>query len=432
MAGSSFRRGCNVTSRAICFLLTVCLAGLCPRAAYADKLRITSEPSGATVEVEGKTGTTPFEADFPGAYFRPPLTLLSKRLSHPMTARITLEGYVAKEIALTEGQKEWVSSSGHKRYPYYLFRSLSFHVRLEPMGEAADDALEVSVAGEKGAVPKLANEELVQRAKLAVVHLKAGEKQGSGFFVTESGVIVTNAHVAREGNDLVAVLASGQQLTAQVIYVDDELDVALLKARGTHFPHLTLAEASAVEQGEDVIAVGNPGGGMNFSVTKGIVSAVGKFTPAGPGTWIQTDAAINPGNSGGPLVNARGEAIGINTQKLVQEGVSGIGFALSSSDLLAVLKRVYPKKADMKKMSAGTVDEPTNRSDLQVATVVFSAPEGAEIWVDHEFAGNIPSTLRLSAGQHLVVVKVRGRADLIRTVRLTTGSLINLNPPASD
>jgi S1-C subfamily serine protease len=412
------------------FLCVFGCAALFAPSAFADKLRITSEPSGATVEVEGKTGTTPFEADFPGAYFRPPLTLLSKRLSHPMTARITLEGYVTKEIALTEGQKEWVSSSGHKRYPYYLFRSLSFHVQLEPLGEAA--AFEVAVAGEKGASPRIANEELVQRAKLTVVHLKAGEKQGSGFFVTDSGVIVTNAHVAREQNELVAVLASGQQLTVQVVYVDDELDVAFLKARGTHFPHLTLAEASVVEQGEDVIAVGNPGGGMNFSVTKGIVSAVGKFAPAGPGTWIQTDASINPGNSGGPLVNSRGEAIGINTQKLVQEGVSGIGFALSSSDLLAVLKRAYPKKADMKKMSAAPVEEPTKRSDLEVATVVFSAPEGAEIWVDSEFAGNIPSTLKLSAGQHLVVVKVRGRADTIRRVRLMAGSLINLNPPASD
>ena len=71
---------------------------------------------------------------------------------------------------------------------------------------------------------------------------------------------------------------------------------------------------------------------MLFSVTKGIVSAVGKFPNAGPGTWIQTDAAINPGNSGGPLLNSRGEVIGINTQKLMKKDVSGIGFALSATD----------------------------------------------------------------------------------------------------
>ena len=86
----------------------------------------------------------------------------------------------------------------------------------------------------------------------------------------------------------------------------------------------------------------------------------------------------------------------------------------------------------MKKMSAGTVDEPASRADLQTATVVFTTPEGAEIWIDHAFAGNVPSTLKLSVGEHLVVVKVRGRADTIRNVRLTAGSLVNLNPLAPD
>jgi S1-C subfamily serine protease len=72
------------------------------------------------------------------------------------------------------------------------------------------------------------------------------------------------------------------------------------------------------------------------------VSAVGKFAAAGPGTWIQTDAPINPGNSGGPLLNTRGEVIGLNTQKLIKKNVTGIGFALSAEDLLDVLHRFYP------------------------------------------------------------------------------------------
>src|SRR5262249_29394168 len=222
-----------------------------------------------------------------------------------------------------------------------------------------------------------------------------------------TGVIATNAHLARDEDSLVAVLASGQQLPVQVVYIDSDLDLALLKAKGTHFPHLTLAEATSVEQGEDVIAVGNPGGGMTFSVTKGIVSAVGKFAPAGPGTWIQTDASINPGNSGGPLVNARGEAIGINTQKVVKEGVNGIGFALSTTDLLGVLKRFYPKKSEMKKMAAGVGDgTPSASAPEQTAAVLFTSPEGAEIWVDRRFYGNIPSTLKLPPGDHLIVVRV--------------------------
>src|SRR5262249_1974646 len=231
------------------------------------------------------------------------------------------------------------------------------------------------------------------------------ERQGSGFFVTETGVIATNAHLALEEENLVAVLASGQELPVQVLYVDSDLDVALVKARGTHFPYLTLA--SSVEQGEDVIAVGNPGAGMTFSVTKGIVSAVGKFAPAGPGTWIQTDASINPGNSGGPLVNSRGEAIGINTQKVAAGGVNGIGLALSATDLLGVLRRFYPKKSEMKKMAAGVGDgTPSASAPEQTAAVLFTSPEGAEIWVDRRFYGNIPSTLKLPPGDHLIVVRV--------------------------
>ena len=98
-------------------LLLVLVFGLLgvPRAC-ADKLRITSNPPGATVEIDGRTGTTPFEMDFPGGYFHDPLSLLSRHLNRPLVARITLEGYLPKEIELTLGPREWVSSSGHKRF----------------------------------------------------------------------------------------------------------------------------------------------------------------------------------------------------------------------------------------------------------------------------------------------------------------------------
>jgi serine protease Do len=93
----------------------------------------------------------------------------------------------------------------------------------------------------------------------------------------------------------------------QKSYIDADLDIALAKVDAPSpdfvFPSLALADATLVKQGESVLAIGNPGDAMLFSVTKGIVSAVGKFASAGPGTWIQTDAPINPGNSGGPLVN---------------------------------------------------------------------------------------------------------------------------------
>jgi S1-C subfamily serine protease len=85
-----------------------------------------------------------------------------------------------------------------------------------------------------------------------------------------------------------------------------------------------------------------PGGYFHKTITKGIVSAVGKFSAAGPGIWIQTDANVNPGNSGGPLLNVHGQVIGINTLKLARKNVSGIGFAISATDLLTVLRKFYP------------------------------------------------------------------------------------------
>jgi S1-C subfamily serine protease len=82
--------------------------------------------------------------------------------------------------------------------------------------------------------------------------------------------------------------------------------------------------------------------GIGFFITTTGVSAIGRFDAAGPSIWIQTDAPINPGNSGGPLLNSHGEVIGINSQKLIKKNVTGIGFALSASDLLEILHRFYP------------------------------------------------------------------------------------------
>src|SRR6267154_3596714 len=320
----------------------------CPAPIFADKLQITSNPSGATVELDGvAVGSTPFEKDFPGGYFRKTRTSMGSRLEHPVVARISLSGYATRELKLTEGPMNWISLNGRNRGEYWLFKSDHFSVDLLPISETFTGAIiaKVSDAG-VGLQPELSLEELVRQAKPAVVYLKGLESSGSGFFVTGTGVIVTNAHLARGEETLHTLLPTGRELEGKVVYIDADLDIALVKVPSApteiELPHLTLADASTVHQGESVIAIGNPGDAMLFSVTKGIVSAVGKFPSAGPGTWIQTDTPINPGNSGGPLLNAHGEVIGINTQKLIKKNVAGIGFALSATDLLEVLRRFYP------------------------------------------------------------------------------------------
>src|SRR5690242_15327307 len=127
---------------------------------------------------------------------------------------------------------------------------------------------------------------------------------------------------------------------------------------------------------------------MLFSVTKGIVSAVGKFGDAGPGTWIQTDAPINPGNSGGPLLDTRGEVIGINTLKLIKKNVTEIGFALSATDLLHVLQRFYPNVSTATSAKSegsapgtaatsagGVVSTETNGANSPISAATGSQPE---------------------------------------------------------
>jgi serine protease Do len=118
---------------ALCAILTLFL---CPCRALADKLQITSTPSGATVELDGViVGTTPFEKDFPGGYFHKTRTSMGSRLEHPLAARISLPGYGGKELKLTEGPINWISLNGRNRGEYWLFKSDHFHVELKAISE---------------------------------------------------------------------------------------------------------------------------------------------------------------------------------------------------------------------------------------------------------------------------------------------------------
>ena len=442
-----------MASRSRLRLCPLILLLACPAHALADKLRISSNPSGATVEINGvNVGTTPFEIDYPGGYFHKTRTSFGTRLEHPMVARISLAGYTTKELTLTEGPMLWVSLYGRVRAEYWLLKSNHFEVELQPITETFTGAVSAEISGASLELkPQLSRDELIRRTKPAVVWLKGLNGSGTGFFVTSTGVIATNAHVARGEESLLAVLPSGQQLDAKVVYLDDQLDIALAKVSGfaanVEFPHLALADIKTVRQGESVIAIGYPGEGLNFSVTRGIVNAIGKLSgdrsgTDRPGTWIQTDAIINPGNSGGPLVNSRGEVIGINTLKVVKQGVHGIAFALSSSDLLDVLHRFYPvlspsspQGGSEPSTTAVAEESPSDEpSDVSPQTapagagtvIISSVPDGAEIFVDEKFHGNTPATLRLPTGSHAIVLKFPGRTDWKRTLEVLKSSKVTL------
>lgn len=423
-----------MASRLLCCFFAAFIFLFCGSQGAADTLKITSTPSGAKVEIDGVAeGTTPFEKDYPGGYFRRPKTVLSPRLEHPMVARISLDGYVTKEIKMTEGPNNWISLNGRNHGEYWILKSDRFEVELKPVKLSFSGNVNVRLAnGETELEPELPLVELVRRTEPAVVFLKGSDKSGTGFLVTDTGVIATNAHLAQGEESLQTGLPDGSELEAKVVYVDPDLDIALAKVEGKDFPRLTLADTATIHQGESVIAIGNPGDAMKFSVTKGIVSAVGAFADAGPGTWIQTDAPINPGNSGGPLLNTRGEVIGINTLKIVKKNVSGIGFALSASDLIEVLQRFYPSAVPAVKKLSAPLREPESRTALSseegVGTVNFSGPEGAEVWVDDVYVGNIPATLKLKAGLHFIVVKDGKHADWMKHITVVKDSEVSLQP----
>ncbi len=153
---------------------------------------------------------------------------------------------------------------------------------------------------------------------------------GSGFILTSDGYIVTNNHVVENARQVIVRLPDRQEFDAEVIGTDPRSDLAVLKIDAKRLPTLELASEDDIKVGQWVLAIGSPFS-LDFSVTAGIVSALGRSLPTETGDnyvpFIQTDVAINPGNSGGPLVNGDGQVIGINT--LVRSGPgAGLGFAI--------------------------------------------------------------------------------------------------------
>lgn len=170
----------------------------------------------------------------------------------------------------------------------------------------------------------------------------SGESEGSGIIMSEDGYIITNAHVVESSQLIEIVLVDGRSFDAEIVGVDTATDLAVLKVAGTDLPAAEFGDSDALQIGERVVAIGNPGG-MQFasSLTVGCVSALNRTISASDSGYalelIQTDAAINPGNSGGALINAYGQVIGINSAKLAGDAYEGMGFAIPITDAVPIL-----------------------------------------------------------------------------------------------
>ena len=180
------------------------------------------------------------------------------------------------------------------------------------------------------------------RGRPPVPRERAG--MGSGFIFSSNGFVITNHHVVDGAKHVVVRLPTRQEFDAEIIGTDPRSDLAVLKIAGDSLPILRLADDGAVKVGQWVLAIGSPFG-LDFSVTAGIVSAVGRSLPTTAGDnyvpFIQTDVAINPGNSGGPLFNLEGEVIGVNSQIFTRSGGSiGLSFAIPSSVVRNVVAQI--------------------------------------------------------------------------------------------
>lgn len=167
--------------------------------------------------------------------------------------------------------------------------------------------------------------------------------QGTGIVVSSDGYIITNSHVIGDSKTLYKVVVSidGSEYDAQVTGFDTRTDLAVLKIEKTDLTPASFADSDQVEVGQEVIAIGNPGGiEFSNSLTQGIVSALDRDVSHGTVGYIQTDTAINPGNSGGPLLNMNGQVIGITTVKIVSTSYEGMGFAIPSQQAVEIIDSI--------------------------------------------------------------------------------------------
>ena len=194
--------------------------------------------------------------------------------------------------------------------------------------------------------------EIFERTEASVVQVNVRSadgrimpgNMGSGFVYSDDGYIITNNHVIDNAEKVTITFLDGESYIAQIIGTDSDLDLAVLKVQtgSTYLQSIPIGDSSKLKVGQEIAAIGNPFG-LSGSMTSGIISQMGRLLPQDSGysipDVIQTDAAINPGNSGGPLLNMKGEVVGINTAIQSATGeFTGVGFAVPSN----TVKKVIP------------------------------------------------------------------------------------------
>jgi Do/DeqQ family serine protease len=233
----------------------------------------------------------------------------------PAIAQNTPPQVIAQSRTGAMAEGNFIADAAEKVGPAVVRINASRTVKAKERPEMFDDPMMRRFFGEMPDQPK----ERVQRGT------------GSGFIYSNDGLIMTNAHVVAGADTVEVVLRDGRKITGKVLGTDPLTDVAVIRVNERNLPTVNLGDSDSLRPGEWAIAIGNPLG-LDNTVTAGIISATGRSSsqvgvPDKRVGFIQTDAAINPGNSGGPLLNQRGEVIGMNTA-IIGGGAQGLGFAI--------------------------------------------------------------------------------------------------------
>nr|WP_019499380.1 HhoA/HhoB/HtrA family serine endopeptidase [Pseudanabaena sp. PCC 6802] len=249
----------------------------------------------------------------------------------PVIAQDNTKDKVTTKAPITDGNYNFIAEAVNRTGPAVVRINASRTVANEPLPDVFNDPFFRQFFGDEFTQRRLPRER-VERGT------------GSGFIINKEGDIITNAHVVDGADRVTVILKDGRKLEGKVLGRDTLTDIAVVKVNETNLPVVSLGSSQNLQPGEWAIAIGNPLG-LDSTVTAGIISALGRSSgQIGVDkrvNFIQTDAAINPGNSGGPLLNQKGEVIGVNTA--IIQGAQGLGFAIPIETAQRIAKQLIEK-----------------------------------------------------------------------------------------